>query len=135
MNRVIIIGRLVKDPDLRYTSSGVPVASFTLAVNRNHTNQNGERETDFINIVVWNKQAENVNKYLSKGSQCAVDGRIQTRNYDNNEGKKVYVTEIVAESVQFLNTKNNESTTNNNYQQQSEPMKEQPSIVAPRVVL
>ena len=105
MNKVILIGRLTKDPELRYTSSNVPTASFSLAVDRNFTNQNGEREADFINIVVWRKQAENCKNYLSKGSQVAVEGRIQTRNYDGQDGKKVYVTEVVADNVQFLGTR------------------------------
>ena len=105
MNKVILIGRLTKDPELRYTSSNVATASFSIAVDRNFTNQNGEREADFINIVVWRKQAENCKNYLSKGSQVAVEGRIQTRNYEGQDGKKVYVTEVVADNVQFLGTK------------------------------
>ncbi|RFU62495.1 single-stranded DNA-binding protein [Peribacillus glennii] len=102
MNRVILVGRLTKDPELRYTPNGVPVATFTLAVNRSFTNQQGEREADFINCVVWRKPAENVANYLKKGSLAGVDGRIQTRNYEGQDGKRVYVTEILAESVQFL---------------------------------
>ena len=96
MNKVILIGRLTRDPELRYTSSNVPTASFSIAVDRNFTNQNGETEADFINIVVWRKQAENCKNYLTKGSQVAIDGRIQTRNYEGQDGKKVYVTEVVA---------------------------------------
>ncbi|MBU9710630.1 single-stranded DNA-binding protein [Evansella tamaricis] len=102
MNRVVLVGRLTKDPELRYTASGVAVATFTLAVNRPFSNQQGEREADFINCVVWRKPAENVANYLKKGSLAGVDGRIQTRSYDNNEGRRVFVTEVVAESVQFL---------------------------------
>jgi single-strand DNA-binding protein len=105
MNRVVLVGRLTKDPDLRYTPNGVPVASFTLAVNRAFSNQQGERETDFINCVVWRKPAENVANYLKKGSMAGVDGRIQTRNYEGQDGKRVYVTEVLAESVQFLEPK------------------------------
>ncbi|MGN1401157.1 MAG: single-stranded DNA-binding protein [Bacillus sp. (in: firmicutes)] len=105
MNRVVLVGRLTKDPDLRYTPSGVPVATFTLAVNRNFSNQQGEREADFINCVVWRKPAENVANFLKKGSLAGVDGRIQTRNYEGQDGKRVYVTEVVAESVQFLEPK------------------------------
>lgn len=105
MNKVFLIGRLTRDPELRYTGSNVAVASFSLAVNRNYTNQAGEREADFINIVVWRKQAENVKNYLSQGSQVAIDGRIQTRSYDDSEGKKRYVTEVVADNVEFLGTK------------------------------
>jgi single-strand DNA-binding protein len=104
MNRVVLVGRLTKDPDLRYTPNGVPTATFTLAVNRNFTNQQGERETDFINCVVWRKPAENVANFLKKGSLAGVDGRIQTRNYEK-DGKKVYITEVLAESVQFLEPK------------------------------
>ncbi|EAF8879929.1 TPA: single-stranded DNA-binding protein [Listeria innocua] len=118
MNRVMLVGRLTKDPDLRYTPAGVAVATFTLAVNRTFTNQQGEREADFINCVVWRKPAENVANFLKKGSMAGVDGRVQTRNYEGNDGKRVYVTEIVAESVQFLESKNNnaEGATLNNYQ-------------------
>ena len=105
MNKVILIGRLTRDPELRYTSSNVATCTFSLAVDRTFTNQNGEREADFINIVVWRKQAENCKNYLTKGSQVAIDGRIQTRNYDDKDGKKVYVTEVVADNVQFLGAK------------------------------
>lgn len=106
MNKVFLIGRLTRDPELRYTGSNVAVASFSLAVNRNYTNQAGEREADFINIVVWRKQAENVKNYLSQGSQVAIDGRIQTRSYDGEDGKKRYVTEVVADNIEFLGSKN-----------------------------
>jgi single-strand DNA-binding protein len=102
MNRVVLVGRLTKDPELRYTPNGVPVATFTLAVNRTFTNQQGEREADFINCVIWRKPAENVANFLKKGSLAGVDGRIQTRNYEGQDGKRVYVTEVQAESVQFL---------------------------------
>jgi len=105
MNKVFLIGRLTRDPELRYTGSNTAVATFSLAVNRPFTNQAGEREADFINIVVWRKQAENVKNYLSQGSQVAIDGRIQTRSYDGEDGKKRYVTEVVADNVQFLDTK------------------------------
>ncbi|RDI40887.1 single-strand binding protein [Falsibacillus pallidus] len=106
MNRVILVGRLTKDPELRYTPSGVAVATFTLAVNRSFTNQQGEREADFINCVIWRRPAENVANFLKKGSLAGVDGRIQTRNYEGQDGRKVYVTEVMAESVQFLEPKN-----------------------------
>ncbi|MCM3588144.1 single-stranded DNA-binding protein [Mesobacillus maritimus] len=102
MNRVILVGRLTKDPELRYTPNGVAVASFTLAVNRTFTNQQGEREADFINCVVWRRAAENVANFLKKGSLAGVDGRVQTRSYEGQDGKRVYVTEVMAESVQFL---------------------------------
>ncbi|HEY4552202.1 MAG TPA: single-stranded DNA-binding protein [Bacillaceae bacterium] len=105
MNRVVLVGRLTKDPELRYTPNGVPVATFTLAVNRTFTNQQGEREADFINCVVWRRPAENVANFLKKGSLAGVDGRVQTRSYEGQDGKRVYVTEVVAESVQFLEPK------------------------------
>ncbi len=105
MNKVFLIGRLTRDPELRYTGSNLPVATFTLAVNRNYTSQAGEREADFLNVVVWRKQAENVKNYLNQGSQVAVEGRIQTRNYDDQEGKRHYITEIIADNVQFLDAK------------------------------
>lgn len=102
LNRVILIGRLTQDPELRYTNSGTAVASFSLAVDRMRPNQSGERETDFINIVVWQKQAELCAQYLHKGRLAAVDGRLQIRSYENREGQKVRVAEVVAESVRFL---------------------------------
>ena len=105
MNKVILIGRLTADPELRYTSSNLPVASFSLAVNRSFTSQSGEREADFINIVVWNKQAENCKNYLNKGSQVAIDGRIQVSKYQDQSGQNRYRTEVVANNVQFLDTK------------------------------
>ena len=102
LNRVVLIGRLTQDPELRYTNSGTAVASFSLAVDRMRNNANGERETDFINIVVWQKQAELCAQYLHKGRLAAVDGRLQIRTYENREGQKVRVAEVVAESVRFL---------------------------------
>lgn len=103
LNRVILIGRLTRDPELRYTPSGVAVTQFTLAVDRPFTNsQTREREADFINIVTWRQLAETCANYLRKGRLTAVEGRIQVRNYDNNEGKRVYVTEVVADNVRFL---------------------------------
>lgn len=105
MNRVILVGRLVKDVELRYTPSGAAVATFTLAVNRTFTNQAGEREADFINCVIWRRQAENAANFLKKGSLAGVDGRLQSRSYEGQDGKRVYVTEVVAESVQFLEPK------------------------------
>ena len=113
MNKVFLIGRLTRDPELRYTGSNIPVATFSLAVNRNFTGQSGEREADFINIVVWRKQAENVKNYLTQGSQVAVEGRMQVRNYDDKDGVKRYVTEVVAETVQFLDTKASRERTSN----------------------
>ncbi|ANE46042.1 single-stranded DNA-binding protein [Paenibacillus swuensis] len=113
LNRVILIGRLTKDPELRYTPAGVAVTQFSLAVDRNFKDQNGEREADFINIVTWRQLAETCANYLRKGRLTAVEGRIQTRNYDNNEGKRVYVTEVVADNVRFLESNKSEGGNSN----------------------
>lgn len=102
LNRVILIGRLTKDPELKYTPNGLAVASFTLAVDRFRSNAQGERETDFIPIVVWQKQAENCANYLGKGSLAAVDGRLQIRSYDGKDGIRRWATEVIAENVRFL---------------------------------
>lgn len=102
MNRVVLIGRLTKDPEMRYTTNGIAVTTFTLAVNRPFANQEGERQADFINIVTWQKLADLCATYLRKGRQAGVEGRLQTRSYENQEGRKVYVTEVVAERVHFL---------------------------------
>ena len=102
INNVTLVGRLVGDPELRFTSQGVAVAQFRLAVNRNYTNQNGEREADFISCVVWRKPAETLANYARKGSLLGVTGRIQTRNFENQQGQKVYVTEVVVEEFQLL---------------------------------
>ena len=102
INRVVLVGRLTKDPELRYTPSGIAMARFTLAVNRTFSNQQGEREADFINCVVWRKQAENTANFLKKGSLAGVEGRIQTGSYEGQDGKRVYTTDVVADSVQFL---------------------------------
>ncbi|MCD8510951.1 MAG: single-stranded DNA-binding protein [Bacillus sp. (in: Bacteria)] len=117
INRVVLVGRLTKDPELRYTGSGVAVATFTIAVNRPFSNQQGDREADFINCVIWRKPAENVANYLKKGSLAGVEGRIQTRSYDNNEGRRVFVTEVVADSVQFLEPRNASGGGNRDNQQ------------------
>jgi single-strand DNA-binding protein len=105
LNRVVLVGRLTRDPDLRYTPNGVAVANFTIAVNRPFSSQSGEREADFINCVVWRRAAENLANFMKKGSLVGVDGRLQSRSFDNQEGKRVFVTEVVADSVQFLETK------------------------------
>ncbi|AZB41122.1 single-stranded DNA-binding protein [Bacillus sp. FJAT-42376] len=102
INRVVLVGRLTKDPELRYTPAGAAVATFTLAVNRTFTNQQGEKEADFLNCVVWRRQAENVANFLKKGSLAGVEGRLQSRSYEDQTGRRVYVTEVVADSVQFL---------------------------------
>ena len=111
MNKVFLIGRLSRDPELRHTGTGTAVCQISVAISR-PVAAGSEPQTDFINVTVWNKQAENVAKYLSKGRQVAVEGRIQTRNYDNNEGKKTYVTEVIASNVEFLGSAND--TRNNN---------------------
>ena len=113
MNRVDLVGRLTRDPELRHTTTGRAVCQINLAINKPFSSQNGERDADFINVVVWDKQAENVSKYLSKGRLVAVEGRIQTRNYENNEGKRVYVTEVVASNVQFLESKGSQNAVSN----------------------
>lgn len=105
LNKVQLVGRLTKDPELKYLGNGTPVTNFTLAVNRTFKNKNGEREADFINIVVWRKQAENVAQYVEKGSQVAISGRIQSRSYENADGQRRCVTEVVAEEVHFLDSK------------------------------
>ncbi|MDD4342796.1 MAG: single-stranded DNA-binding protein [Eubacteriales bacterium] len=104
MNRAVLVGRLTKDPELRYTQSGIAVANFTIAVNRRFARE-GEQSADFIPVIVWQKAAENVAKYLSKGSQVAVEGRIQTSSYDNKDGQRVFRTEIVADQVEFIGSK------------------------------
>lgn len=116
MNKVILIGRLTRDPELRTIANGTATTSFSIAVNRNFTNQNGEREADFINCVAWRRQAENIAKYCSKGTQVAVEGRIQTRSYDAQDGSKRYVTEVIADNVTFLSAKGSVSTGSNNGQ-------------------
>lgn len=122
MNKAILIGRLTRDPELRYTSSNRAVCQFTIAIDRPFTNQaTGNREADFINIVAWDKTGENVGKYMTKGRLIAVEGRIQTRNYDNNEGRKVYVTEVVASNVQFLESRNASQNNGNGFNQMPEP--------------
>ena len=105
MNKVMLIGRLTTKPELKYTGSNLPYTRFSLAVNRTFSNAQGQRETDFINIVVWRKQAENVCQYLDKGSLVSVEGRIQTGSYDDKDGNKRYTTDVVADSVQFLESK------------------------------
>lgn len=105
MNKVMLIGRLTTKPELRYTGANLPYTRFSLAVNRTFNNAQGERETDFINIVVWRKQAENVCNFLNKGSLVSVEGRLQTGSYDDKDGNKRYTMEVVADSVQFLESK------------------------------
>jgi len=108
LNRVILIGRLTRDPELRYTSGGVATTQFTLAVDRPFTSQGGEREADFIPVVTWRQLAELCANYLRKGRLTAVEGRMQVRSYDNSEGKRVYVTEVIADNVRFLERSTND---------------------------
>lgn len=123
MNISVLVGRLTKDPDLRYTPAGHAVANFTLAVDRPFAKD----ETDFINCVAWRKQAENLANYMKKGSQVGISGRIQTRNYEDKDGKRVYVTEVVADNIQFLESKQSSNKQSDPYtdyakKQQGQPM-------------
>lgn len=114
MNKAILVGRLTKDPELKMTENTKrEVCQFTIAVNRPYTNEDGERKADFINCVVWDKLAENLSKYQRKGNQVAVEGRIQTRNYEDKDGKKIYVTEIFVSNVTFLDSKGSNDSVNN----------------------
>lgn len=112
LNRIVLIGRLTRDPEVRFTPNGKAVCTFTLAVDRNFTSQDGTRETDFINIVVWGKQGENCGQYLAKGRLAAVDGRLQIRSYDGSDGQRRYMTEVVADNVRFLSARENGSGSN-----------------------
>jgi len=112
MNKVILIGRLSQDPEMRTTPNGVATTTFSVAVSRNFTNQNGERETDFFRCVAWRKQAENIAKYCQKGSQVAVEGRLQNRSYDAQDGTKRYVTEVIADNVSFLGSRGDSGNNN-----------------------
>jgi len=120
INRVVLVGRLTKDPELKYTSSNIPVSKFTLAVNRTFTGPTGEREADFIQCVVWRKQAENLCKFVGKGSLIGVEGRIQTGSYDDKDGIRKYTTEVIGDSVQFLEPKSQqqEASSFNDYSRQ-----------------
>jgi single-stranded DNA-binding protein len=129
INNVVLVGRMTKDAELRYTPSNVAVATFTLAVNRPFKNDNGDREADFINVVIWRQQAENLSNWAKKGALLAIVGRIQTRSYDNQQGQRVYVTEVVAESFQMLESRSvresqsgfSHSTTSTNQSTQAVP--------------
>lgn len=118
INRVVLVGRLTRDPELRRTGNGHAVTSFTIALNRNYTVQEGQPQADYISCVVWNKGAENTAQYCSKGSLVGIEGRLQSRSYDDKDGKRVYVTEVVCDRVQFLD--------NRNGQQQTQATQEQP---------
>ncbi len=136
INNVVLVGRMTKDAELRYTPSQVAVATFTLAVNRTFKSQNGEREADFINCVIWRQPAENLANWAKKGALVGITGRIQTRNYENQQGQRVYVTEVVADNFQMLESRatreggssnsynnggfNNNSSSNNSYSASSQ---------------
>ncbi len=127
INRVILVGRLTKDPELRRTSNDIPVATFTLAVNRPFAKSDSDQQADFIPCVVWRRQAENVTQFVHKGSLVGVEGRMQTRNYEDQEGNRRYITEVVADSVQFLEPKGTQNTNNdasNNYSNDTKPLSE-----------
>lgn len=121
INRSVLVGRLTKDPELRYTPSDVANTRFTLAVNRTFSNPQGEKQADFINIVVWRKTAENVANFLKKGSLTGIEGRIQTGSYEGQDGKRVYTTEVVADSVQFLDSKSDNQSQPQQQQQYQAP--------------
>ena len=120
INQTTLVGRLTNDVNLRYTPSNVAVATFTLAVNRTFKNENGEREADFINCVMWRQQAENLASWAKKGALIGITGRIQTRSYDNQQGQRVYVTEVVAEQFQLLESKGQGNQTQQRQQAQQE---------------
>lgn len=126
INRAILTGRLTKNTELKYTQSGQAVASFTLAVNRQFTNAQGEREADFIQCVIWRKAAENFQKYTHKGALVGIDGRIQTRSYDNQQGNRVYVTEVVVDNFSLLESRDtsqqNRSAKNDHFANTGSPI-------------
>lgn len=121
INRTVLVGRLTRDPELKYTNSGRAVASFNIAVNRQFTNSQGEREADFINCVIWNKTAENFCNFTHKGSLVGIDGRIQTRSYDNQQGTRIFVTEVVAENFSLLESKNSNQNNQSEQFEQNRP--------------
>ena len=135
INNVVLVGRLVRDPELRYTPSNQAVVTFSLAVNRNFKGQNGECEADFINCVIWRQQAENLANWAKKGALIGITGRIQTRNYENQQGQRVYVTEVVAETFQLLESrKDREAGHSQGYSQpdfgRHEPMNANPMDIS-----
>lgn len=133
LNNVVLVGRLTKDPELRYTPSNQAVATFTLAVNRRFKNQNGEREADFINCVIWRQNAENLANWGFKGASLGITGAIQTRNFENQQGQRVYVTEVVADSFQLLEKRDNGNQLQDRNQQdfsQQTPMNANPMDIS-----
>ena len=113
INNVTLVGRLTRDPELRYTPSNIAITTFNMAVNRNFKNQAGDREADFINCMIWRQQAENFANWCKKGNQVGITGRIQTRSYDNQQGQRVYVTEVVADTFKLLEKRDNSANQSN----------------------
>lgn len=113
INNVTLVGRLTRDPELRYTPSNIAITTFNMAVNRNFKNQDGNREADFINCMIWRQQAENFANWVKKGNLVGITGRIQTRSYDNQQGQRVYVTEVVADTFQLLEKRDNSANQAN----------------------
>ena len=136
LNNVVLVGRMTKDAELRYTPNNQAVATFSLAVNRNFKSQNGEREADFINCVIWRQQAENLANWAKKGALIGITGRIQTRSYENQQGQRVYVTEVVSETFQLLESrKDREAGPSQGHSQpdfgrQAEPMNANPMDIS-----
>ncbi len=131
LNRAILIGRLVADPELRVTPSGVSVATFRIAIDRAYSAKGGERQADFLSIVAWRNQAEFVSKYFKKGSDICIEGSIQTRDYTDKDGNKRYVTEIVADNVRFVGRKSSNDTGSQDYGYPSPPPEQRTQPAAP----
>ncbi len=129
MNRVVVVGRITRDPELKFTQSNIAVVSFSIAVNRTYLNAQGEQEADFINCVAWRKQAENLTKFVKKGALIGVDGRLQTRSYQTQTGENRYITEVVCDSIQFLETKGTPSS-GDNFEEESPFVDENMEIVS-----
>lgn len=132
MNTVQLIGRLTKDVDLKFTQSGTAVGSFTLAVNRNYTNQQGEREADFINCVIWKKAADNLSNFTRKGSMLGIEGRLQVRTYDNQQGQRVWVTEVIVQNFTLLESKKDLEQRTGGQQYQQQQAYQQPPMPQPQ---
>lgn len=122
INQVTLVGRLTRDPELKYTADGIPVTNITLAVERNFRNQNGEIETDFVQCTLWKKVAENTAHYCQKGSIVGATGRIQTRNYENAEGQRIYVTEVIAETIKFMGGRRTKTTVVDKKKEEEQPL-------------
>ena len=128
INSVCLVGRLTRDPELKYTGNNIAVASFSLAVNRTFKDANGEREADFINCVIWRQQAENLANWAKKGALIGITGRIQTRSYENQQGQRVYVTEVVAENFQMLESRAAREGGNANGGYNQQPQQQTPNF-------